>query len=171
MCLNTVTFEDYSDTTDSDLVIKPTNESPKRKRKRIIRKRISRPKNISLDSSGTEGESIHLPNPEIVPLYQRENGSFILHRIVKVEKDGTYTCAGDGQTSLETGVRQEQVIAVVQSFTRKGKKISCQNKGYQLYAQIWTMLLPIRPILLQMIKRIGKGKQLLLKLKNKRKHQ
>lgn len=106
-----------------------------------------------------------------IPLYQRQNGSYVLHRIVKVEKDGTYTCAGDGQTSLETGVRQEQVIAVVQSFTRKGKKISCQNKGYQLYAQIWTMLLPIRPILLQMIKRIGKGKQLLLKLKNKRKHQ
>lgn len=106
-----------------------------------------------------------------IPLYQRENGSFILHRIVKVEKDGTYTCAGDGQISLETGVRQEQVIAVVQSFTRKGKKISCQNKGYQLYARIWTALLPIRPILLQMIKRIGKGKQLLLKLKNKRKHQ
>ena len=106
-----------------------------------------------------------------IPLYQRENGSYVLHRIVKVEKDGTYTCAGDGQTSLETGVRQEQVIAIVQSFARKGKKISCQNKGYQLYARIWTALLPIRPILLQVIKRIGKGKQLLLKLKNKRKHQ
>lgn len=96
-----------------------------------------------------------------IPLYQRENGSFILHRIVKVEKDGTYTCVGDGQTTLETGVQQEQIIAVVQSFTRKGKKISCKNKGYQLYARVWTVLLPIRPILLQMIREIGKGKRIL----------
>ena len=25
-----------------------------------------------------------------IPLYQRQNGSYVLHRIVKVEKDGTY---------------------------------------------------------------------------------
>jgi len=101
-----------------------------------------------------------------IPLYKRENGSYILHRIIKVDQNGTYTCAGDGQTHLETGVRQEQVIAVVQSFTRKGKTISCKNKGYQLYARVWTVLLPIRPILLQMIKALGKGKQILFKRKN-----
>lgn len=94
-----------------------------------------------------------------IPLYQREDGSFILHRIVKVEKDGTYTCAGDGQTTLETGVEQEQIVAVVCSFIRKGKKISCSNKGYQVYAKVWTALFPIRPILLQMIKGIGKVKR------------
>jgi len=101
-----------------------------------------------------------------IPLYQRKNGSYVLHRIVKVEKDGTYTCAGDGQTSLETGVKREQIIAIIQSFTRKGKTISCKNKGYQLYARVWTVLLPIRPILLQMIKALGKGKQILFKRKN-----
>lgn len=94
-----------------------------------------------------------------IPLYQRENGNFILHRIVKVEKDGTYTCAGDGQTILETGVEQEQIVAVVCSFIRKGRKISCSNKGYQIYERIWTALFPIRPILLQMIKGIGKVKR------------
>ena len=104
-----------------------------------------------------------------IPLYQREDGSFILHRIVKVEKDGTYTCAGDGQTALETGVRQEQIIAVVCSFIRKGKKISCSNKRYQVYTKVWTALFPIRPILLQMIKGIGRGKQILLKLKKQMK--
>ena len=101
-----------------------------------------------------------------IPLNQRKNGSYVLHRIVKVEKDGTYTCAGDGQTSLETGVKREQIIAIIQSFTRKGKTISCKNKGYQLYARVWTVLLPIRPILLQMIKALGKGKQILFKRKN-----
>ena len=49
-----------------------------------------------------------------IPLYQREDGSFILHRIVKIEKDGTYTCAGDGQTTLETGVKQEQIVDALQ---------------------------------------------------------
>lgn len=93
-----------------------------------------------------------------IPLYRRENGSFILHRIVKVEKDGSYTCAGDGQSVLETGIEEEQIIAVVRSFTRKGRKISCSDKRYQMYVRVWTALFPIRPILLQMIRRIGKIK-------------
>ncbi len=99
-----------------------------------------------------------------IPLYQRENGSFILHRIVKVEKDGTYTCVGDGQTTLETGVQQEQVVAVVRSFIRKGKKIPCNNKGYRVYARVWTALFPIRPMLLQMIRGMGKVKKKLHKI-------
>lgn len=106
-----------------------------------------------------------------IPLYQRDNGDFILHRIIKIENDGTYTCVGDGQTVLESGICHDQIVAVVYSFTRKGKKISCQNKGYQVYAVLWSMLLSVRPILLKIIRGIGKAKYKFYEMKNKRKRQ
>lgn len=38
-----------------------------------------------------------------LPLYQREDGKYILHRIVKVGE--TYTCIGDNQFEMEPGYR------------------------------------------------------------------
>ena len=46
-------------------------------------------------------------------LYQRQDGSFVLHRVAAVEKDGTYTMCGDYQVALERGVRPEDIIGVV----------------------------------------------------------
>ena len=55
-----------------------------------------------------------------LPLYQRENGQYILHRIV--EAGETYTCIGDNQFVYEEGISNSQMIAVVTEFTRTGKK-------------------------------------------------
>lgn len=46
-------------------------------------------------------------------LYQRPDGSYVLHRVAAVEKDGTYTMCGDYQVVLEKGVRREDVVGVV----------------------------------------------------------
>ena len=54
-----------------------------------------------------------------LPLYRRDNGQFVLHRIVKV--GDTYTCIGDNQFMYETGVRQDQMLALATGFYRKGK--------------------------------------------------
>lgn len=51
-------------------------------------------------------------------LYQRGDGSFVLHRVAAVEKDGTYTMCGDYQVVLERGVRQEDVVGVVSVIHR-----------------------------------------------------
>ena len=45
-------------------------------------------------------------------LYRRENGAYILHRIVG-KKNGTFTFAGDAQTEREYGIRREQILARV----------------------------------------------------------
>ena len=67
-------------------------------------------------------------------LYQRDNGQYILHRIVGV-KD-TYICAGDNQLRCEKGVRHEQMIARVTSFCR-GEKVHDVNEiTYQLYCHV-----------------------------------
>ena len=70
-----------------------------------------------------------------LPLYQRDNGHYILHRIV--EAGDTYTCIGDNQFDLERGVRHDQMIALVTVFTRGNREISVKNPGYQLYCRIW----------------------------------
>ena len=72
-----------------------------------------------------------------VPLYKRDDGQYVLHRIVKVEKDGTYTMCGDNQTALERGIRSEQVIAVASAVYRKDKRVEKSALSYRLYVLLW----------------------------------
>lgn len=77
-----------------------------------------------------------------IPFYRRDDGKFILHRVVKV--DETYTCIGDNQFEPETGVRQDQVIAVVTAFTRGEKEHKVTELTYQIYCRVWHYSRPFR---------------------------
>ena len=80
-----------------------------------------------------------------LPLYRRDDGKYILHRIVKVGK--TYTCIGDNQFDLEQGIRQDQLIAVVTAFTRGKKFHSVKDLDYQIYCRVWHYSRGIRHLL------------------------
>lgn len=77
-----------------------------------------------------------------IPFYRRDNGQFVLHRIVAVGEN--YTCIGDNQFELEPNVRADQMIAVVTAFTRDGKEIPMTNWFYQCYCRFWHYSRPIR---------------------------
>ena len=77
-----------------------------------------------------------------IPLYQRDDGHYVLHRIVKVGE--TYTCMGDNQFHKETGVRQDQLIAVVASFTRDGDSRGVDSMTYRIYCRFWHYSRPVR---------------------------
>lgn len=79
-----------------------------------------------------------------LPLYRRSNGAFVLHRIVKVEKDGTYTCCGDHQWQLEKGLKKDQMIGIATEYVRKGKHLTNRNLFYRFYRMTWTWLLNYR---------------------------
>jgi hypothetical protein len=79
-----------------------------------------------------------------IPLYRRADGSFVLHRVVKVRD--TYTCIGDNQFKAEPGVTHGSVIAVVTAFTRKGKTYSVSCAGYRLYCVLWHISRPARRV-------------------------
>lgn len=79
-----------------------------------------------------------------LPLYQRDNGEYVMHRVVRTGK--TYTCIGDNQFVLETGIRPDQIIAVVTAFTRKGKRYSVKNLSYRLYCRLWHFTRPLRKL-------------------------
>lgn len=77
-----------------------------------------------------------------LPLYQRTNGQYVLHRVVKAGQ--TYTCIGDNQFILETGLRHDQMIAVVTSFYRGDRMIKTDSTSYRLYIHYWHLSRPVR---------------------------
>ena len=77
-----------------------------------------------------------------LPLYQRKNGQYVLHRIVKAEE--TYTCVGDNQFELEPGLRHEQMIGVVTAFYRGEKEYQVTDLSYRIYCRFWHISRPVR---------------------------
>ncbi len=71
-----------------------------------------------------------------IAFYKRENGGFVLHRII-AEKDGAFTMCGDNQLSFEQGIKSGQIIAKVKHITRKNKKITADKLSYRLYLFLW----------------------------------
>ncbi len=67
-----------------------------------------------------------------VCLFQRENGRFVLHRLVKIEKDGTLSFRGDNQNVLEKGIMHHAVIARVSAVVKDGKRIPPAKRLYLL---------------------------------------
>ncbi len=68
-----------------------------------------------------------------VVLYKRANNQFVLHRIVKVNKDG-FNMLGDNQFHIEKGVPKDSVIALMDGLFRQDKYISMDTFYLKLYA-------------------------------------
>ncbi len=105
-----------------------------------------------------------------VPLYRRNNGQFVLHRIVERD-DGqkrriygeketfpsmhsssplTYTMLGDAQTENEPNIHPEQIVAVATAFVRKGERWECRGTIYRRRSLRWHKLMPIRKPLVRL---------------------
>ena len=78
-----------------------------------------------------------------LPLYRRDDGKYILHRIVKVGK--TYTCIGDNQYQYETGVRHDQMIGLVTGFYRDQEYHSATELSHRVYRFLWHHSRWLRP--------------------------
>lgn len=77
-----------------------------------------------------------------LPLYQREDGAYVLHRVVKAGE--TYTCVGDNQFVLEPGLEHRQMIAVVIAFSRGDREHSVNELSHRLYCRFWHISRPLR---------------------------
>lgn len=72
-----------------------------------------------------------------VALYQRKNGDFVLHRVIGFEKNGEYIFCGDNQFAKERGITDDNIIAVVTAFYRKGKHYTDDSLLYRIYKSVW----------------------------------
>ena len=92
-----------------------------------------------------------------VPLFQRSDGSFVLHRIV-AKKDGAFATMGDYETKKEYPVTEQQILAKAIGFYRKGTYIDCKSFGYRLYCFWWRKTAAIRPFLLKTMAKMAAWK-------------
>lgn len=127
----------------------------------VLRERIKSGKTADLTVTGSSmtpflvsgRDSVELaaikaePEKGDVVFYRRDNGTFVLHRVVKKDKNGFYF-AGDSQTFVEGPVRGDQLIAVCVSFCRKGSKITGHEARWIIYDFLWRLVLRFRPVIL-----------------------
>ena len=69
-----------------------------------------------------------------IPFYKRENGQYVLHRIIRVRKD-SYDCCGDNQSAVEAGVRDQMILAKMVGFYREKTYISLDEAWVKRYAR------------------------------------
>ena len=77
-----------------------------------------------------------------LPLYQRKDGQFVLHRVIKVGE--TYSCIGDNQFIVEHGLEHTQMIGLVTAFYRDKKEIPVTAFRYRIYCRMWHYSRPVR---------------------------
>lgn len=95
-----------------------------------------------------------------VPLYKRDTGQYVLHRIVKI-KNGEYYICGDNRAYLERGIEDRHIIGLLTEIVRDGKTISVYSSKYRFY----TSILPFRRFIIRLK---NKSKVLKKKLKGKK---
>lgn len=81
-------------------------------------------------------------------LVRRKSGSLVLHRVRKINSDGTIVLNGDAQSWCETAERN-QVIAAVCEIDRKGKKRSADSFYWKSINLVWKLLFPFRSIIMR----------------------
>ena len=85
-----------------------------------------------------------------VPLYKRDNGQYVLHRVLKVRPDD-YVICGDNRYSKEYGISDRHIIGVLTAVVRDGKEMPITDWRYKVYVHLWCDLFPIRAIILKFI--------------------
>ena len=83
-----------------------------------------------------------------IVLFERSNGSLVLHRISDVLEDG-YMILGDNCIDKEY-VREESVLGLMTGLLRNGKKIDLDSIGYKTYVKFWTGIYPLRRMLMKL---------------------
>lgn len=86
-----------------------------------------------------------------VVLYKKNDGTLVLHRIIKTEYGEFFTVLGDHQFNNDERVNNNQIIAVACGFFIKGRYVNEQTRWYRLYKKIWLCNLNVRRIILAVL--------------------
>ena len=92
-----------------------------------------------------------------VPLFRRLNGTYVLHRIVRVRSED-YVVRGDNRWHKEAGVRDEQILGVLTTVIRDGKELAVRGPKYRFRVRIWRVFFPLRVCWRKLIRRLKKSK-------------
>ena len=70
-----------------------------------------------------------------VVLYRRDNGTLVLHRIVRCDDDGSFTMMGDNQITLEKGIRRDQISARMCAYKKGEREYTLSAASYRFYCR------------------------------------
>ncbi len=74
-------------------------------------------------------------------LFKRQNGSFAMHRVYSINKNGSVSFLGDSQSVIEKDISQENIILYVPEVIRNGKRINCKHGFWRF---VMTCYMPVR---------------------------
>ena len=77
-----------------------------------------------------------------VIFYRRDNGAFVLHRIIGKNSEG-WILRGDNQTVKEFAVRDDMILGYVVFYKNKKKK-STSSLSFSFYSSIWAFFRFVR---------------------------
>lgn len=80
-----------------------------------------------------------------VPLYKRDSGQYVLHRILKVRKND-YVICGDNRWKREYGITDRHILGVLEGVTRNGVYIPVTDKKYRIYVHLWCDFFYLRAV-------------------------
>ena len=86
-----------------------------------------------------------------VVLYKKNDGTLVLHRIIRVENGEFFTVLGDHQFNNAERVNKNQIIAVARGFFIKGRYVNEKTRWYRLYKKIWLCNLNVRRMILAVL--------------------
>ncbi|MBQ7147018.1 MAG: S24/S26 family peptidase [Lachnospiraceae bacterium] len=93
-----------------------------------------------------------------IPLYRRDNGQYILHRIIGRDESG-YIMRGDNRSVKEYGITDGHIIGVLYAVLREEKEIPADSFASRIKLCVWRFVYPFH--------RLGhKGKKWFLRRKN-----
>ncbi len=96
-----------------------------------------------------------------IVLIQRVTGEYILHRVLRREKESFYII-GDAQQWVEGPLMPEQLIAVVTAVKRNKLQFTCQNKFWGLLVATWINMIPLRHLFLKGFRFLAKVKRVII---------
>ena len=79
-----------------------------------------------------------------VVLYKKNDGTLVLHRIIKAESGELFTVLGDHQFKNSERVNKNQIIAVAKGFYINGRYVDEKTCWYRIYKKIWLSNLTLR---------------------------
>lgn len=119
------------------------------------------PKGISMKPmlSGSDKVILEKPNGKLkkydLPLYVYPNtNAYAIHRVISFDKQGNYIICGDNNITKEYGITDDNIIAIVTAYYKKGKLKSVNSLSYKIYCRYNNVRRYIRSIYGYLIKKL-----------------
>ena len=88
-----------------------------------------------------------------IVLYRRDDGDYVLHRVIAVSGD-RYTMCGDNQHVVERGIARDQIIAVMTSYYKGEQEKSISSLAYKFYCSRRVFIRRAKNLLLRIKRRL-----------------